>query len=222
MVVRSHTAISQLQASKEPRRSFSNGGGRVCTCGHDPPCQSRGAGQWLKLPLAPTPALFMVNSGPWLRTLSLAHIKCSNAWLAVDGCGDQTSSGKWSKRLFPLQRWAGARCNLTVDKCCSIKYAVGLCPRHVFPGPWVTDGSARCVTWMVSTFAVIDLGSSSQDPHILWTLSTSCVQWTACARAYSARCARSYRETATVSVVARSRSWRQNACAVQPECARSA
>ena len=59
-------------------------------------------------------------------------------------------------------------------------------------------------------------------PHIVWKLSASCTRWLACARAYSSRCPRAFREAAPVPHGGWSRSWCQNACVVQPERARSA
>ena len=142
-------------------------------------------------------------------------------WRMSSASKKRRGAGGWSL-LFPLQWWAGPPWKPLIDERCAVRDAIGLCRRRPFACQLVTDVPARCVTWMVSTFAVVEIDSSNGHPYILLTLSTCCVQWTACSHACLSRCARGSRETAPVSDGGLSCSWRQNACAKQPERARSA
>ena len=81
----------------------------------------------------------------------------------------------------------------------------GHCRSMSFACQLVPDVSARMSPGTSPPSQSSNPDSSVRLPHILWTLSMSCVQWIACAGAYSSRCARASREIAPVVGRGRSR-----------------
>ena len=123
--------------------------------------------------------------------------RCRRTTSGAAPCGWHTSgegrnprgAGCWMP-LFPFQPWAGPPWNPPADQRCSIKYANGLCRRHVFPCPWVSDVCVRRGTWMVCTFALVDLFGYEHAVKCLWKPWSSSFAWNTCACACSSRCAR--------------------------------
>ena len=123
--------------------------------------------------------------------------RCRRTTSGAARCGWHTSgegrcprgAGCWML-LFPFQPWAGPPWNPPADQRCSIKYANGLCRRHVFPCPWVSDVCVRRGTWMVCTFALVDLFGYEHAVKCLWKPWSSSFAWNTCACACSSRCAR--------------------------------
>ena len=66
-----------------------------------------------------------------------------------------------------MHSWARHGSKPRVEQCCSLKPAIGLCPRSAFKCPQVSDVGACCIIWMVFISAFVDFYSSRRHLHII-------------------------------------------------------
>jgi hypothetical protein len=165
-------------------------GARVARDGHAWPCVSGAARHWLLPALAPVYGIGSPRQLARRRALPPLDIKCSTVWHSLPpDWQKRRGAGCW-RHLFPLRRLAGAPWISPTEQRGSFKYANGLCRRLFFACQPVPDVCAWRVTWMVFTFALVDLFGYEHAVKCLWKSWSSSFAWNACACACSSRCAR--------------------------------
>lgn len=208
--------------SREPWSSFlpsTTHGALLGRNGHVWLCLNGSSWQWLLLTLVQGGSTCGAERCAGRRALPPLDIRCSTEWHSLPRGTRWTLLMPLLKASPPVATSGGPAVDPAHGAALQLQIRLWSLPPGVVCLSACFRRWARHVTWMVCTFAVVEFYSSVRLPHILWTLLASCVQWTACAHAYSSHCMRASCETASLSDAGQSRSWYQNTCVTHSECA---
>ena len=119
------------------------------------------------------------------------NIRCSTVWLAHERRRQKSTWCRLLDASLPVSTMGGPA--VEPSRRSALQHQIrhhGLCRRHVLPWPWVSDVCVRRGTWMVCTFALVDLFGYEHAVECLWKPWSSSFAWNTCACACSSRCAR--------------------------------